>query len=77
MALITLHPSAHIVVDLQKIIVGSSFIHPIGEVVNRACAPISAFREEAHDYSTRNVFARLSETRRSREIVDHRATWEI
>jgi nicotinamidase-related amidase len=46
MALTTLDPdTALIVVDLQKGIASSPFIHHIGEMVDRACAPISAFRE--------------------------------
>lgn len=45
MALTTLDPNtALLVVDLQKGIIGSPTIHPIGEVVRRARALIDAFR---------------------------------
>jgi hypothetical protein len=44
-----------IVIDLQKGIVDRPFIHPI--------------REEAHDYSIRNVFPRISETGSTQEIT--------
>jgi len=46
MALTTLDPStALIIVDLQKGIVGSPFVHPIGGVVDRSRALLDAFRE--------------------------------
>jgi len=46
MALTTLDPNtALIVVDLQKGIVGSPFIHPIDRVVERSRALLDAFRE--------------------------------
>lgn len=46
MAITTLDPStAIIVVDLQMGIVGSPFVHPIDEVVERSRALIDAFRE--------------------------------
>lgn len=46
MALTTLDPNtALLVVDLQKGIVGSPLVHPIGAVVDRARALIGAFRE--------------------------------
>jgi nicotinamidase-related amidase len=45
MALTTLDPvTALIIVDLQSGLVGSSFIHPIDDVVTRACGLIVAFR---------------------------------
>ncbi len=45
MALTILDPkTALLVVDLQKGIVGAPFIHPIGDVVLRACALVTAFR---------------------------------
>lgn len=45
MALTTLDPiTALIVVDLQSGLVGSAFIHPIEEIVTRACSLIAAFR---------------------------------
>jgi nicotinamidase-related amidase len=52
MALTTLDPvTALIVVDLQKGLVsstlGATFIHPIADVVTRACHLISAFRQRA------------------------------
>ena len=46
MALTTLDPNtALIVIDLQKGLAGSPFIHPLGEVVERTCALIAAFRK--------------------------------
>jgi nicotinamidase-related amidase len=46
MALTTLDPATALIVDeLHKGIVSSPFIHPVGEVVDRACALISAFRK--------------------------------
>jgi nicotinamidase-related amidase len=46
MALTTLDPNtALIIVDLQKGIVGSPFIHPMGEIVDRSRALLGAFRE--------------------------------
>ena len=46
MALTTLDPNtALIIVDLQKGIVGSSFIHPIDKIVERSRALLAAFRE--------------------------------
>lgn len=52
MALTTLDPvTALIIVDLQKGLAsstsGSSLIHPIGDIVTRACALIAAFRRRA------------------------------
>ena len=52
MALTTLDPvTALIIVDLQKGLVnstsGSSLVHPIGDIVTRACALIAAFRRHA------------------------------
>jgi nicotinamidase-related amidase len=45
-ALTTLDPNtALIVIDLQKGIVGSPLVHPIGEVVERSCALLDAFRK--------------------------------
>ena len=45
LALTTLDPvTALIIVDLQSGIVGSTFIHPIGNIVTRACSLIDAFR---------------------------------
>ena len=45
MALTTLDPTtALIVVDLQSGLVGSAFIHPIEDIVTRACSLITAFR---------------------------------
>jgi nicotinamidase-related amidase len=46
MALTTLDPnSALIVVDLQKGIIDSPFVHRLSEVVERTCALIAAFRK--------------------------------
>jgi nicotinamidase-related amidase len=48
MALTTLDPTtALIVVDLQRGLVGSNFIHPIEDVVTRACGLMSVFRRRA------------------------------
>ena len=45
MALTTLDPiTALIVVDLQKGLIGSTFIDPIEEIVTRACSLVTAFR---------------------------------
>ena len=46
MAITTLDPTtALIIVDLQSGLVGSTFIHPIDEIVTRACRLIAAFRQ--------------------------------
>lgn len=46
MALTTLDPiTALVIVDLQSGLVGSTFIHPIDEIVTRACGLITAFRK--------------------------------
>ena len=45
MPLSTLDPkTALIVIDLQKGIVNGTFVHPIGDVIDRTCALIDAFR---------------------------------
>jgi nicotinamidase-related amidase len=45
MPVTTLDPlTALVVIDLQKGIVGSQFIHPIAEVIERNCSLIAAFR---------------------------------
>src|SRR5690242_18750637 len=45
MALTTLDPrTALLVVDLQKGIIGAPFIHPVGEIVERARALVGTFR---------------------------------
>lgn len=47
MAITTLDPNtALIIVDLQKGIVGSAFIHPIDGIVDRSRALLDAFREQ-------------------------------
>ncbi|WGS20430.1 MULTISPECIES: hypothetical protein [unclassified Bradyrhizobium] len=72
MALTTLDPiTALIVVDLQSGLLGSPFIHPIGDVVARACAlAMTDIRPEAHDYSLANVFPRLGETGSTQSIIE-------
>jgi nicotinamidase-related amidase len=56
MALTTLDPkTALIVVDLQKGIVGPPLVHPIGEVIARACALADAFRERGLPVALVNV----------------------
>jgi hypothetical protein len=57
MALTALDPNTLLIVDLQKGIIGSPLIHPIGEAVERACAPTDGFR-------------RLGETGIAKEIID-------
>jgi nicotinamidase-related amidase len=48
MAVPALDPKTALLIrDLQKGIIGSPFIHPIGEVVERACALTDAFRGPA------------------------------
>ena len=48
MALTTLDPiTALIIVDLQSGLIGSTFIHPIEDIVTRACGLIAAFRRRA------------------------------
>ena len=45
MALTTLDPiTALIIVDLQRGLVGSTFVHPIEDIVTCACGLITAFR---------------------------------
>jgi nicotinamidase-related amidase len=45
MALTTLDPTtALVIIDLQGGLVGSPFVHPIGDIVKRACALAVAFR---------------------------------
>ncbi|WP_407168156.1 isochorismatase family protein [Bradyrhizobium sp. ORS 111] len=56
MALTTLDPiTALIVVDLQNGLLGSSFIHPIAEVVARASALAAAFRRRGLPVALVNV----------------------
>lgn len=56
MALTTLDPvTALIVVDLQRGLMGSTFIHPIAGVVARACALASAFRRHRLPIALVNV----------------------
>ena len=48
MAITMLDPNtALIIVDLQRGLVGSAFIHPIDDIVTRACALIDAFRRRS------------------------------
>jgi nicotinamidase-related amidase len=56
MALTTLDPvTALIIVDLQKGLVGSTFIHPIGDIVTRAQNLVAAFRRHALPIALVNV----------------------
>jgi nicotinamidase-related amidase len=56
MALTTLDPvTALIIVDLQKGLVGSTFIHPIGDIVARAQNLVTAFRRHALPIALVNV----------------------
>ena len=56
MALTALDPmTALIVVDLQKGVVGLPLVHPIGEVVARACALADAFRARGLPVALVNV----------------------
>ena len=59
MPLTAIDPStALIVIDLQKGIVNGNFIHPIGEVIARACALIDVFRTEGLPVVLVNVAGR-------------------
>jgi nicotinamidase-related amidase len=56
MALTTLDPiSALIIVDLQNGLVGSTFIHPIGDIVTRAQNLVTAFRRHGLPIALINV----------------------
>lgn len=56
MALTTLDPAtALIIVDLQSGLVGLPFIHPIGDIVARACALTVAFRSRGLPVALVNV----------------------
>jgi nicotinamidase-related amidase len=56
MALTTLDPvTALILVDLQRGLTGSTFIHPIDDIVMRACALVTAFRRHALPIALINV----------------------
>jgi nicotinamidase-related amidase len=56
MALTTLDPvTALIIVDLQQGLVGSTFIHPIGDIVMRAQNLVAAFRRHALPIALVNV----------------------
>jgi nicotinamidase-related amidase len=56
MALTTLDPvTALIVVDLQQGLAGSTFLHPIGDIVTRACTLMSAFRRHGLPIALVNV----------------------
>jgi nicotinamidase-related amidase len=59
MALTTLDPNtALIVIDLQKGIMSSPFIHPRAEVVEQVCALVTAFRERRLPVVLVNVVGR-------------------
>jgi nicotinamidase-related amidase len=56
MALTTIDPiTALVVIDLQKGLVGMPLVHPIGEVVTRACALTTAFRKHGLPVALVNV----------------------
>jgi len=77
MAVTALDPNtALIVVDLQKGIVGFSFIHPIDGIVSRARALLDAFRERGLPVVLVNVAgAAPGRTERQRRIEPHPAGW--
>jgi nicotinamidase-related amidase len=59
MPLTRLDPNiALIVIDLQKGIVNGNFIHPIGEVIDRSCALLDAFRAKSLPVALVNVAGR-------------------
>jgi nicotinamidase-related amidase len=77
MALTTLDPNtALIIVDLQKGIVGFSFIHPIDEIVNRSRALLDAFRERGLPVVLVNVAGVApGRTERQRRSEPYPAGW--
>lgn len=77
MPVTTLDPStALIVVDLQKGIVGSSFLHPIDGIVDRSRALLGAFRERGLPVVLVNVAgAAPGRTERQRRIEPYPAGW--
>lgn len=77
MALTTLDPNtALIVVDLQRGIVGSSFVHPIAGVVSRSRALLDAFRERGLPVVLVNVDgAAPGRTERQRRGEPYPAGW--
>ena len=67
MALTALDPeTALIVVDLQKGVVGSAFVHPIGEVSHGRCALADAFRARGLPVALVNVAGARRGERNSR-----------
>jgi nicotinamidase-related amidase len=77
MALTTLDPvTALIVVDLQKGLAGSTFIHPIGDIVARAQNLVTAFRRHALPIVLVNVDGTApGRTERPRHIRQLRDGW--
>jgi len=77
MALTTLDPNtALIIVDLQKGIVGSSFIHPIDGIVSRSRALLDAFRERGLPVVLVNVAGVApGRTERQRRSEQYPAGW--
>ena len=77
MAVTTLDPNtALIVVDLQKGIVGSSFLHPIDGIVDRSRALLDAFRERDLPVVLVNVAgAAPGRTERQRHGEPYPAGW--
>ncbi len=74
MAVTTLDPNtALIIVDLQRGIVGSSFIHPIDGIVSRARALLDAFPAAAEVYENlRYDRAGLCRTALDRSVASER-----
>lgn len=66
--------TALIVIDLQKGIVGSNFIHPIAEVIERNCSLIAAFRRHELQIVFVNVAGgapgRTEQPRAARTLVE-------
>lgn len=77
MALTTLDPvTALIVVDLQRGLMGSTFIHPIAEIVTRACALASTFRRYRLPIALINVDGTApGRTERPRQIQNFPDGW--
>lgn len=77
MALTTLDPmTALIAVDLQKGIVGSSFVHPIEGIVSRSRALLDAFREHGLPVVLVNVAGVApGRTERQRRSEPYPAEW--
>jgi nicotinamidase-related amidase len=63
--------TALIVVDLQRGIIGSQFIHPIAEVINRTRSLIEAFRRSELPVVLVNVAGGAPGERNNRDVTKH------